>query len=193
MAAPPVDWYGLDAAGEDDLALPASGVPTPSVDGKDLEQPAALCFEVGVFIGIGKIGFCSSFIFLDSLPNDERIRWNDDDDHSRVFATPTLRHGNPRFSVGVPYWFHTRLESISKAPDGAPVYEICGNAREIKLFHSNDEHPHPVLRCTFLGANDKFLRCKAIETHSIRLDREPVFSIFKDQQVVTTGGDFLIN
>ena len=53
-------------------------------------------------------------------------------------------------------------------------------------------NPPPVIRCTFLGTNEKFLFCKATETHQLRLDREPVFSIFKDQQVVTSGGDFLV-
>jgi hypothetical protein len=148
MDAPRDDWYGPVAADEDDLALSASGVPNPSGEEKDLEQPDVLQFVVGVYIGIGKIGFCSSFIFLDTLQNDDRSHLIDEE-YSRVFATPTLRHGNPRFSVGVPYWFPTKIETFLTAPDGAPVFDICGSALDVKLFHPNDEHPPPVLRCSF--------------------------------------------
>ena len=69
MAAP-AGWYGPVAAGEDDLALPASGVPNPSVEGKELEQPLDPWWEVGIYIGTSPVNFGSHFVFLgrDTLP-----------------------------------------------------------------------------------------------------------------------------
>jgi hypothetical protein len=161
------------------------------VEGKELEQPPDPWWEVGIYIGTSPVNFGSHFVFLVSPFNEQRRRWNDGA-HSTVFATPSLRHDNPRFFVGVPYWFRTRSDHLGTAPDGATIYEISGSAHDVSLFHPNADHPPPVIRCSFLGTNEKFLYCKATETHLLRLDREPVFSIFKDQQVVTSGGDFLV-
>ena len=169
-----------------------SAISVPAAGGeKELEQPRDPWWEVGIYIGTSQVNFGTHFVFLSSFYNEQRRRLRDGE-HSTVFATPSLRHDNPRFFVGVPYWFRTRLDCLGTAPDGATIYEISGSAHDVNLFHPSAEHPPPVIRCSFLGTNDKFLFCKATETHQLRLDREPVFSIFKDQQVVTSGGDFLV-
>ena len=165
-------------------------VPAAEVE-KELEHLSDPWWEMGIYIGTSPVNFGSHFVFLASLHNDQRRRLNDGE-HSTVFATPSLRHDNPRFFVGVPYWFRTTLERLDTAPDGSPIHAIVGTALDVNVFHPNAENPAPVIRCSFSGANEKFLFCRAIETHKLRLDRDPVFSIFKDQQVVTSGGDFLI-
>ena len=140
MAATPAGWYGPVAAGEDELALPASGVPTPSVDDKDLEQPHDPWWEVGIYIGTSPVNFGSHFVFLMSPHNEQRRRLSDGA-LSMVFATPSLRHDNPRFFVGVPYWFRTKLDCLGTAPDGDNIHEISGSAHDVKLFHPNAEPP----------------------------------------------------
>ena len=112
--------------------------------------------------------------------------------HSVILATPTLRRDNHRFFVGVPYWLWTGIDILGSAPDGAGIHAISGSALDIKVYHPSAQYPPPVIRCTLVGTKDKFLFCKATETHGLRLDRDPVFSIFKDQQVSTSGGDYLI-
>ena len=164
--------------------------PNPGEE-KDHDQAEDSWWEIGVYIGTAHLCFQSHYIFLASFNNEQR-RSLEDGVHSAIFATPTIRNYNPHFTVGAPYWFKTALLVLTFAPDDAKVHAITGDARDVNIFHPTAEYPPPVLRCTLLGTHDKFLRCKATETHRLVLDSDPVISVFRDRQLVTSGGDFLI-
>ena len=146
---------------------------------------------IGMYIGTAKVGFGPHFIFITSATNEDRCLW-DDGQHSEVYATPCPRSNSPRFAVGVPYWFQTRRDFMANAPDGEKIHEISSHIQDIEIFRRKSEYPSPGIRVTFLGPSGKYIRCRPLETHKIQFYNDVVFTIFKDHQMVTSKGDFIV-
>jgi hypothetical protein len=188
------DEHALDDVAEEAdvvMALPSIQVVEQSAEENSSLVEDESSWVIAIYLGTTIINFDPHFVFIQSLPNEER-RGQPEGHHSKLYALPSPKREAPKFAVGVPFWIFTQNEILTEAPDGSEILAISGSAHDISVFEPSPDYPTPVIRCTFLGLSGKFIKCQPIETHKIVFSSEVVFSIFKDNQTITSKGDYMI-